>query len=145
MADIEFEFYEEEEGGEKIVKEKKTEIMTDEELVEEVADAVLRESEYKQIVVWWNRETLEKPQGWDCTFRTQIIPLSQTCDYEAIKQTPLCLYFEYKDKQYWITQVGKEDKKYRGRIEGVRMMIRGVLAAKEEEMKRGLDDRGKTT
>lgn len=135
MADTEFKFYKEDKGVEKIVKEKKIERMTDEKLAEEIADVVSRETEYKQMVAWWNPiETPGKPPGWDCTFRTQIIPLSQTCDYKAIehKETPLCLSFEYRDKEYWVMKVVKEDKKCKGRIEGIRTMIRGALEAKRK-------------
>ncbi|GAI32050.1 unnamed protein product [marine sediment metagenome] len=128
------EFYKEDEEGEKIIKEKIIERMTDEELAKEIANVVLSKSEYKQIVTFWNPIELPmNPPGWNCTFRTQIIPLSQTCDDEVIKhsETPLCLSFEYRDKEYWVMKVVKEDKKYRGRIEGIRIMMRGALEAKK--------------
>jgi len=128
------EFYKEDEEGEKIIKEKIIERMTDEELAKEIANVVLSKSEYKQIVTFWNPIELPmNPPGWNCTFRTQIIPLSQTYDDEVIKhsETPLCLSFEYRDKEYWVMKVVKEDKKYRGRIEGIRIMMRGALEAKK--------------
>ncbi len=123
------EFYKEDEEGEKIIKERKIERMTDEKLVKEIVNVVSSKSEYRQIVAFWNPvESPGKPSGWNCTFRTQIIPLSQTCDHKVIKrlETPVCLCFEYKDKGYWVMKVVKEDKKWVTRIEGIRIMTRGA-------------------
>ena len=131
-----FEFYKEDKGVEKIVKEKKIPTMTDEQLAKKIVDVVSSESEYKQLVAFWNPVELPgKRPGWNCTFRTQIIPLSQTCDDKVINhpETPLCLSFEYRDKGYWVMKVVKEDKKCRGRIEGIRIMMRGALEAKEKQ------------
>lgn len=139
MATIEFKFYKEDKGVEKIVKEKKIERMTDEKLTEEIANVISSKSEYKQIVAWWNPVPIVssgKSSEWDCTLRTQIIPLSQTCDYKAIKhpETPLCLSFEYRDKEYWVMRVEKAiNEGWRKRIEVIRIMIRGVLEAKEKQ------------
>jgi len=123
------EFYKEDEEGEKIIKERKIERMTDEKLVKEIVNVVSSKSEYKQIVAFWNPvESPGKPSGWNCTFRTQNIPLSQTCDDKVIKcpETPLCLCFEYKDRGYWVMKVVKENKEWVTRIEGIRIMMRGA-------------------
>lgn len=128
MADTEkLEFYKEGKDLEKIVKEKKIEREIIEQLAKEIANVVSSKSEYKQIVVWWNVE-----DKWDCTFRTQIIPLSQTCAYKAIgyKETPLCLSFEYGNygnKEYWVMRVEKViNEKWNKIIKEIRNRIRDL-------------------
>lgn len=118
------EFYEEDKGVEKIVKEKKIPAMIDEELAKEIANVVSRESEYKQIVACWI------PNRWNCTFRTSIVPLGDTTDSRVVSQpeTPACLSFEYRDKGYWVMRVEKAiNKTWDERIEGIRKMMRGAL------------------
>lgn len=133
MAAIEnLEFYKEGEEGEKIVKEKKIERETSEQLAKEVANVVSGKSEYKQIVVWWN----VVKDKWNCTFRTCIIPLEDTTDSKAVNHpgTPLCLFFEYGDKEYWIMRVEKViDEKWNEAIEGIREIMRGALEAEKKQ------------
>lgn len=129
------EFYKENKGVEKIVKEKEIERMTNKKLAEEIANVVSSKSEYKQIVAWWNIIPIDssgKSSGWDCTFRTQSIPLSQTCDYKAIMAAPLCLSFEYRDKGYWVMRVENiMNESWNQRIEKIRERMRRSLEAKE--------------
>ena len=125
MATEKLEFYKENRGVEKIVKEKKIPIMTDKELAKEIANVVSRESEYKQIVAWWS------PNIWNCTFRTSIVPLGDTTDSKVVNQpeTPACLSFEYRDKGYWVMRVEKPiNKTWDQRIEEIRTMMRGTHA-----------------
>lgn len=131
------EFYKEEKGAEKIVKEKKIEIdlneqFPNEQLAKEIAHVVSSKSEYKQIVVWLN---LAKKK-WDCTFRTYIIPLKDTKDSRAIyhQKTPACLSFEYRDKKYWVMRVEKViDEEWDEEIEKIREMMRGALEAEKKQ------------
>lgn len=154
-ATEEFKFHKEDEEGEKIVKEKKIPKMTDKELAEEIADVVSRKSEYKQIVAWWNPiEGKEKRPGWNCTFRTYIVPLKDTTDITAInsKVTPACFSYKYRDKGGWVMKVEKaidvvripgiEVEKGGEMIEKIKRMILEILEAKGK-MKPGFENWGK--
>lgn len=131
------EFYKEDKGVEKIVKEKKILTMTNEELAKEIANVVSRKSEYKQIVAWWNPiEKQRKPPGWNCTFRTCIVPLGDTTDSRTVNhpETPACLSFEYRDKGYWVMRVEKTiDEEWDEMIDEIRKMMRGTLEVKKNK------------
>lgn len=118
-----FEFYKEDKGVEKIVKEKKTETETNEQLTEEITNVISSKSEYKQIVVWFNVVR----DKWDCTFRTCIIPLGDTIDSESVNHpdTPACLSFEYRDQGYWVMRVEKAiDEEWHKIIKAIRKLMR---------------------
>lgn len=131
------EFYKEDKGVEKIVKEKKIEIdineeFANEQLAKEIVHVVSRESEYKQIVAWLN---LVKKK-WNCIFRTYIISLKDTKDSRTIynPKTPISLSFEYRDKKYWVMRVEQvSDDDYDEVIEKIREIMRGTLEAEKKQ------------
>jgi len=126
------EFYKEDKDVEKIVKEKKTEGETIEQLAKELGNVVSGKSEYKQIVVWWN----VVKDKWNCTFRTCIIPIGDTTDRRAVnnRETPVCLSFEYLDKKYWVMRVEKViNDEWNEIIEEIRKMLRGALEAEKKQ------------
>lgn len=96
-----FEFFKKNDE-ERIVKRRRIERLTNEELKKELVNVISGESAYKQIVVW---ETIR--EGWTCTFRSQIVGPEQIEKEDEAKDCPdqdfFLVYLEYnKDEEYWV-------------------------------------------